>query len=60
MRSGDIYQPWPEEINRRIAGSIANLHFAPTERAAAALRAEAVTPASIHVTGDTVIDALIE
>nr|WP_317892109.1 UDP-N-acetylglucosamine 2-epimerase (non-hydrolyzing) [uncultured Sphingomonas sp.] len=58
LRSGDIYQPWPEEVNRRIVAPIADLHFAPTETAAAALRAENVSPASIHVTGNTVIDAL--
>lgn len=58
LRSGDIYQPWPEEVNRRIVAPIADLHFAPTDTAAAALRAENVSPASIHVTGNTVIDAL--
>jgi UDP-N-acetylglucosamine 2-epimerase (non-hydrolysing) len=58
LRSGDIYQPWPEEVNRRIVAPIADLHFAPTETAAAALRAENIAPASIHVTGNTVIDAL--
>ena len=41
LRSGDIYQPWPEEVNRRIVAPIADLHFAPTETAAAALRARA-------------------
>ncbi|MFZ3483630.1 non-hydrolyzing UDP-N-acetylglucosamine 2-epimerase [Sphingomonas sp. 3-13AW] len=58
LRSGNIYQPWPEEVNRRIVAPIADLHFAPTETAAAALRAENIAPASIHVTGNTVIDAL--
>ncbi|RXZ35649.1 UDP-N-acetylglucosamine 2-epimerase (non-hydrolyzing) [Sphingomonas desiccabilis] len=58
LRSGDIYQPWPEEVNRRIVAPIADLHFVPTETAATALRAENVSPASIHVTGNTVIDAL--
>ena len=58
LRSGDIYQPWPEEVNRKIIGTIASLHFAPTEVSAAALIAENVDPARIHVTGNTVIDAL--
>jgi UDP-N-acetylglucosamine 2-epimerase (non-hydrolysing) len=58
LRSGDIYQPWPEEVNRRIVAPIADQHFAPTEIAAAALRREDIDPAAIHVTGNTVIDAL--
>ncbi len=59
LRSGDIYHPWPEEVNRKVAGAVADLHFAPTETAAAALRAENVTAEQIHVTGNTVIDALL-
>lgn len=58
LRSGDIHQPWPEEVNRRILATFAALHFAPTEAAAAALRAEGVPAGAIHVTGNTVIDAL--
>ncbi len=58
LRSGNIHHPWPEEINRKIIGTIAALHFAPTETAAAALRRENVDPATVHVTGNTVIDAL--
>ncbi|MFA5968322.1 MAG: UDP-N-acetylglucosamine 2-epimerase (non-hydrolyzing) [Sphingomonas sp.] len=58
LRSHNIYQPWPEEVNRKIIGTIADLHFAPTETAAAALRAENVVPDRIFVTGNTVIDAL--
>jgi UDP-N-acetylglucosamine 2-epimerase (non-hydrolysing) len=58
LRSGDIYHPWPEEVNRRIVAPIATLHFAPTETAAEALRRETVAPETIHVTGNTVIDAL--
>jgi UDP-N-acetylglucosamine 2-epimerase (non-hydrolysing) len=58
LRSGDIYQPWPEEINRRVVAPIADQHFAPTDTAAQALLRENVDPASIHVTGNTVIDAL--
>jgi UDP-N-acetylglucosamine 2-epimerase (non-hydrolysing) len=60
LRSGDIYSPWPEEVNRKVTGAIADLHFAPTETAAAALRAENVAASTIHVTGNTVIDALLE
>ena len=59
LRSGDIHHPWPEEVNRRIVAPIAQLHFAPTEAAAAALRGENIDPATIHVTGNTVIDALL-
>lgn len=58
LRSGDIYQPWPEEVNRRIVAPIAALHFAPTETAAEALRRETIAADTIHVTGNTVIDAL--
>lgn len=58
LRSGNIYHPWPEEINRKIIGAIASLHFAPTETAAAALARENVDSARVHVTGNTVIDAL--
>jgi UDP-N-acetylglucosamine 2-epimerase (non-hydrolysing) len=59
LRSGDIYSPWPEEVNRKVTGVIADLHFAPTATAAAALRAENVDEKSIYVTGNTVIDALL-
>ncbi len=58
LRSGSIYHPWPEEVNRKIIGTMASLHFAPTETSAAALVRENVDPARIHVTGNTVIDAL--
>lgn len=59
LRSGDIYSPWPEEVNRKVTGVIADLHFAPTATAAAALRAENVAESAVHVTGNTVIDALL-
>jgi UDP-N-acetylglucosamine 2-epimerase (non-hydrolysing) len=59
LRSGDIYSPWPEEVNRKVTGAVADLHFAPTETAAAALRAENVADSAIHITGNTVIDALM-
>lgn len=58
LRTGNILSPWPEEINRKVAGAVAQLHFAPTARARANLLAENVRPASVHVTGNTVIDAL--
>ena len=58
LRSYNIYHPWPEEVNRKMVGAIADMHFAPTETAAQALRNEAVDPASIYVTGNSVIDAL--
>ena len=58
LRSGDIYRPWPEEVNRRVVGTFARLHCAPTETSADALRRENIDPATIHVTGNTVIDAL--
>ncbi len=58
LRSGSIYHPWPEEINRKIIGTMASLHFAPTKTSAGALTAENVDPARVHVTGNTVIDAL--
>jgi UDP-N-acetylglucosamine 2-epimerase (non-hydrolysing) len=59
LRSGDIWQPWPEEVNRRIVAPIADQHFAPTQTAAEALKRENIDPATIHVTGNTVIDALL-
>ena len=59
LRTGNIYSPWPEEMNRKITTQIATLHFPPTETARANLRAEGVPDARIVVTGNTVIDALI-
>lgn len=58
LRSYDIYSPWPEEVNRKIIGNIADQHFAPTDVSAGALKAEAVPEANIFITGNTVIDAL--
>lgn len=58
LRSGNIYHPWPEEVNRKVIGSLAALHCAPTETSRAALLAENVDLAIVHVTGNTVIDAL--
>jgi UDP-N-acetylglucosamine 2-epimerase (non-hydrolysing) len=59
LRSGDLTAPWPEELNRRIIGTVAALHFAPTKRAAEALLREGLPPQRIFVTGNTVIDALL-
>jgi UDP-N-acetylglucosamine 2-epimerase (non-hydrolysing) len=59
LRSGDIRSPWPEEGNRKVTGALADLHFAPTQRAADALALENVPAHAIHVTGNTVIDALM-
>jgi UDP-N-acetylglucosamine 2-epimerase (non-hydrolysing) len=59
LRTGDNYAPWPEEVNRKIVTAIAELHFAPTKHAAETLRAENVPVSRIHVTGNTVVDALL-
>ena len=58
LRSYNIHHPWPEEVNRKIIGSLASLHFAPTATAQNALLKENVDPSRVHVTGNTVIDAL--
>jgi UDP-N-acetylglucosamine 2-epimerase (non-hydrolysing) len=58
LRTGDKWQPFPEEINRRIAGVVADLHFAPTPWARDNLLKESVPEANIKVTGNTIIDAL--
>ena len=58
LRTGDKYAPFPEEVNRRIIATIADLHFAPTEIARQALRAENHAESTIRVTGNTGIDAL--
>ncbi|MBN1182942.1 MAG: UDP-N-acetylglucosamine 2-epimerase (non-hydrolyzing) [Bacteroidales bacterium] len=58
LRTGNKYSPWPEEINRKITGAIAEYHFAPTELAKQNLLKENVRPEQIIVTGNTVIDAL--
>jgi len=58
LRTFDRFNPFPEEINRRIIGTLADLHFAPTRSAAQALLAEGASPGDVLVTGNTVIDAL--
>jgi UDP-N-acetylglucosamine 2-epimerase (non-hydrolysing) len=60
LRTGNILSPWPEEVNRKVAGAITRLHFAPTERSRQNLLDENVPTENIHVTGNTVIDALQE
>ncbi len=59
LRTGDLKAPWPEECNRKVAGMLTALHCAPTQRAAENLLGEGVPPATVHVTGNTVIDALL-
>jgi UDP-N-acetylglucosamine 2-epimerase (non-hydrolysing) len=59
LRTGDIWSPFPEEVNRRLASPIVSLHFAPTPAARAALLKEGIPEASIEVTGNTVVDALL-
>jgi UDP-N-acetylglucosamine 2-epimerase (non-hydrolysing) len=59
LRSGNIYAPWPEEVNRKIVGSIADQHFAPTKFAAEVLEKENVPRDRVHVTGNTIVDALL-
>ena len=60
LRTGNMSAPWPEEMNRRLADSVCDLHFAPTEGARDNLIKEGIAPKGIHVTGNTVIDALLQ
>ncbi|NYH10655.1 non-hydrolyzing UDP-N-acetylglucosamine 2-epimerase [Pseudomonas moraviensis] len=60
LRTGNLYSPWPEEANRKLTGALAAVHFAPTETSRQNLLKEGVAEASIHVTGNTVIDALLD
>lgn len=59
LRTGLMYSPWPEEGNRRLASVLTDLHFAPTIEAEQNLIRENIAPLNIHVTGNTVIDALL-
>lgn len=59
LRTGDMYSPWPEEANRRLTAPLASLHFPPTSTAAANLAAEGIHE-GVFVTGNTVIDALLD
>ena len=60
LRTGNLYSPWPEEANRKLTGGLATIHFAPTETSKANLLAENIALNKIVVTGNTVIDALLE
>jgi len=60
LRTGNIYSPWPEEANRKLTGAITRFHFAPTDTSKQNLLNEQVDPAGITVTGNTVIDALLQ
>ncbi len=60
LRTGNIYSPWPEEMNRKLTGAIASHHFAPTQGAYKNLSREGVSEEMITVTGNTVIDALLD
>lgn len=60
LRTGNIYSPWPEEINRKLTSSLAAIHFAPTDTAQLNLIREGISPQSIFLTGNTVLDSLYE
>ena len=60
LRTHNKFAPWPEEMNRRMTGALTDLHFAPTSKARQNLLNEGVADSCIHVTGNTVIDALLE
>ena len=60
LRTGNLYSPWPEEGNRKLTGALAALHFAPTATSSQNLQAEGVPASRIVITGNTVIDALLE
>jgi UDP-N-acetylglucosamine 2-epimerase (non-hydrolysing) len=59
LRTANKFDPFPEEINRRLTGVLADFHFVPTPEAGGNLRREGVDPATIHLVGNTVIDALL-
>ncbi|AOE50167.1 non-hydrolyzing UDP-N-acetylglucosamine 2-epimerase [Kangiella sediminilitoris] len=59
LRTKNIYSPWPEEANRKLTGALTKLHFAPTQTSKNNLLAESYPEESIHITGNTVIDALL-
>lgn len=60
LRTGDMQAPWPEEMNRRLTAPLCTMHFAPTSRSRDNLLAEGMVDHTVHVTGNTVIDALLE
>ena len=59
LRTGNKFAPFPEEMNRRLIGRLADHHFAPTEHSQKVLMDEGMDPATVHLTGNTVIDALL-
>ena len=59
LRTGNIYSPWPEEMNRKLTSSISDIHFAPTQWAKQNLINEGIQEEQVEVTGNTVIDALL-
>lgn len=59
LRTGDMQAPWPEEANRRLTAPLTQFHFAPTKRSRDNLLAEGIPAEGVHVTGNTVIDALL-
>lgn len=59
LRTGDKYAPWPEEMNRRLVSVLADVHFVPTEKARENLLREGISPECVHITGNTVIDTLL-
>lgn len=60
LRTGNIYSPWPEEANRKLAGVLSSIHFAPTQKAKENLIGENILESKIFVTGNTVIDAVFD
>lgn len=60
LRTGNLFSPWPEEANRKLTSVLAQWHFAPTATSSENLLREGVDPDSVHVTGNTVIDALLQ
>ncbi|TMP85871.1 UDP-N-acetylglucosamine 2-epimerase (non-hydrolyzing) [Pseudoalteromonas ruthenica] len=60
LRTGNLYSPWPEEANRKLTGALTQLHFAPTDTSKNNLLKENIDPSNVHVTGNTVIDALLD
>jgi UDP-N-acetylglucosamine 2-epimerase (non-hydrolysing) len=60
LRSGNLDHPFPEEMNRRLTSQLASIHFPPTAGAANALLSEGVDESRVHITGNTVIDALLQ
>jgi UDP-N-acetylglucosamine 2-epimerase (non-hydrolysing) len=60
LRTGNVYSPWPEEGNRKLTGSLASMHFAPTSNSEQNLLKENINGKNVHITGNTVIDALLD